>query len=74
MTASERPRPNASQGAPSGNAGKRTGSRFGPGLIIAASFVGPGTVTTAIVTGDPHDHGDPRGRCHRYWWRFLCWR
>lgn len=51
MTASERPRPNASQGAPSGNAGKRTGSRFGPGLIIAASFVGPGTMTTAIVTG-----------------------
>ena len=31
------------------------------GLIIAASFVGPGTVTTAIVTGDPR-HGDPRGR------------
>lgn len=29
----------------------RVGSRFGPGLIIAASFVGPGTITTSIVTG-----------------------
>lgn len=29
----------------------RTGSRFGPGLIIAASFIGPGTLTTSIVTG-----------------------
>lgn len=29
----------------------RIGSRFGPGLIIAASFIGPGTVTTSIVTG-----------------------
>lgn len=26
-------------------------SRFGPGLIIAASFIGPGTVTTATATG-----------------------
>ncbi|MBE0975555.1 Nramp family divalent metal transporter, partial [Escherichia coli] len=26
-------------------------SRFGPGLIIAASFIGPGTITTSIVTG-----------------------
>ena len=33
------------------NSGKRTGSRFGPGLIIAASFIGPGTITTSIVTG-----------------------
>lgn len=31
--------------------GRRTGSLFGPGLIIAASFIGPGTITTAIVTG-----------------------
>lgn len=31
--------------------GKRKGSLFGPGLIIAASFIGPGTLTTAIVTG-----------------------
>ncbi|OFL64253.1 MULTISPECIES: Nramp family divalent metal transporter [unclassified Brevibacterium] len=30
---------------------KRQGSLFGPGLIIAASFIGPGTITTAIVTG-----------------------
>lgn len=29
----------------------RVGSRFGPGLIIAASFIGPGTITTAIKTG-----------------------
>lgn len=29
----------------------RRGSKFGPGLIIAASFIGPGTITTAIVTG-----------------------
>lgn len=29
----------------------RVGSRLGPGLIIAASFIGPGTVTTSIVTG-----------------------
>jgi NRAMP (natural resistance-associated macrophage protein)-like metal ion transporter len=25
--------------------------RLGPGIIIAASFIGPGTVTTATVTG-----------------------
>lgn len=30
---------------------KRTGALFGPGLMIAASFIGPGTITTAIVTG-----------------------
>jgi manganese transport protein len=29
----------------------RRRARFGPGLIIAASFIGPGTVTTASVTG-----------------------
>lgn len=29
----------------------RVGSRFGPGLIIVASFIGPGTITTATVTG-----------------------
>lgn len=27
------------------------GGRLGPGLIIAASFIGPGTITTSIVTG-----------------------
>lgn len=27
------------------------GARFGPGLLISASFIGPGTVTTATVTG-----------------------
>lgn len=26
-------------------------ARFGPGLIISASFIGPGTITTATVTG-----------------------
>lgn len=31
--------------------GRRKGSLFGPGLIIAASFIGPGTITTSIVTG-----------------------
>lgn len=25
--------------------------RFGPGLVISASFIGPGTVTTATITG-----------------------
>lgn len=36
--------------APQQSRGKRH-SRFGPGLIIAASFIGPGTITTSIVTG-----------------------
>lgn len=43
--------PGAPRGEPSPTAGGRTGSRFGPGLMIAASFIGPGTLTTAIVTG-----------------------
>ncbi|MCT1425138.1 Nramp family divalent metal transporter [Corynebacterium sanguinis] len=30
---------------------KRKSGLFGPGLLIAASFIGPGTVTTATVTG-----------------------
>lgn len=45
-------------GAPSRNLEPREGaetrkrhSRFGPGLIIAASFIGPGTITTSVVTG-----------------------
>lgn len=42
--------PQASEAAKP-DASKRTGSRFGPGLIIAASFIGPGTLTTSIVTG-----------------------
>lgn len=32
-------------------AGRRRRLRFGPGLIIAASFIGPGTITTSVVTG-----------------------
>ncbi|MGC5614806.1 Nramp family divalent metal transporter [Georgenia sp. Z1491] len=36
--------------------GRRAGSRFGPGLIIAASFIGPGTITTSIVTGADYGH------------------
>ena len=31
--------------------GRRRRLPFGPGLIIAASFIGPGTITTSIVTG-----------------------
>lgn len=42
--------PDASGGDPP-KSGKRKGSLFGPGLIIAASFIGPGTITTSIVTG-----------------------
>lgn len=38
-------RPSARKSGSSGH------SRFGPGLIIAASFIGPGTITTSIVTG-----------------------
>ncbi|MCT1500106.1 Nramp family divalent metal transporter [Corynebacterium sanguinis] len=30
---------------------QRKSGMFGPGLLIAASFIGPGTVTTATVTG-----------------------
>lgn len=30
---------------------RTTRTRLGPGIVIAASFVGPGTVTTATVTG-----------------------
>lgn len=30
---------------------RRLRGRFGPGLVITASFIGPGTVTTATVTG-----------------------
>lgn len=32
------------------NAGRRR-FRLGPGLIITASFIGPGTITTSVVTG-----------------------
>nr|VDG62621.1 Manganese transport protein MntH [Streptococcus thermophilus] len=32
-------------------AGKRKSGWLGPGLLISASFIGPGTVTTATVTG-----------------------
>lgn len=34
--------------SPAAPAGKR---RFGPGLLVAAAFIGPGTVTTASVAG-----------------------
>lgn len=32
-------------------ASKRRPGRFGPGLLVAAAFIGPGTVTTASVAG-----------------------
>jgi NRAMP (natural resistance-associated macrophage protein)-like metal ion transporter len=51
MSASDDTNANGSHVARPQNTGKRTGSRFGPGLIIAASFIGPGTITTSIVTG-----------------------
>ena len=34
--------------------GSRRRWRLGPGMIIAASFVGPGTITTATVTGSSY--------------------
>lgn len=34
-----------------GKRGKRKSGWLGPGLLISASFIGPGTVTTATVTG-----------------------
>ncbi|GAA1764225.1 Nramp family divalent metal transporter [Kocuria aegyptia] len=46
----DRPEAPAHQHGP-GAAGRRRQSPFGPGLIIAASFIGPGTITTSIVTG-----------------------
>lgn len=51
MSASDSSNATGSHPAQPEKPGKRTGSRFGPGLIIAASFVGPGTITTSIVTG-----------------------
>lgn len=45
--ATEKPRGRRSPQAPR----RQRHSRFGPGLIIAASFIGPGTITTSIVTG-----------------------
>ena len=52
-TASPAPsRPTTGAGADTrSRRGVRKGSLFGPGLIIAASFIGPGTLTTSIVTG-----------------------
>ena len=29
----------------------RTGSKFGPGILVTAAFIGPGTVTTASIAG-----------------------
>lgn len=51
MSESDATPTSGSHAARSENSGQRTGSRFGPGLIIAASFIGPGTITTSIVTG-----------------------
>ncbi len=31
--------------------GKRWSTRFGPGLLVTAAFIGPGTITTATVAG-----------------------
>lgn len=45
------PTPRAGTSHRHGDAAVRRHSRFGPGLIIAASFIGPGTITTSIVTG-----------------------
>lgn len=41
---------NVSHPRPDGQPERRSGW-FGPGLLIAASFIGPGMVTTATVTG-----------------------
>ena len=30
---------------------KNSGSKFGPGVLVAAAFIGPGTVTTASIAG-----------------------
>ena len=30
---------------------RRAGSRFGPGLVVTAAFIGPGTITTASIAG-----------------------
>lgn len=51
MSTSDSTNANGSRAERSDPSAKRTGSRFGPGLIIAASFIGPGTITTSIVTG-----------------------
>ena len=29
----------------------KTASRFGPGILVAAAFIGPGTITTASIAG-----------------------
>lgn len=41
-----------------GDASARKGfwERMGPGLIISASFIGPGTITTATVTGSSYGY------------------
>ena len=31
-----------------------TSQRFGPGFLVAAAFIGPGTVTTASLAGAQH--------------------
>lgn len=38
-------------GAPDGGRKARRHRRLGPGLLVAAAFIGPGTVTTASVVG-----------------------
>lgn len=56
MSASDGTNASGAHAARPENTGKRTGSRFGPGLIIAASFIGPGTITTSIVTGSTYGY------------------
>ena len=30
---------------------KKTNGKFGPGILVAAAFIGPGTITTASIAG-----------------------
>jgi len=38
-------------------AGKRKEGRFGPGFLVAAAFIGPGTVTTCSIAGANFGYG-----------------
>lgn len=54
MSEAERPQidgPRPPQSAAAQPKSRRRRLRLGPGLIIAASFIGPGTITTSVVTG-----------------------
>ena len=35
---------------------REVGRRFGPGFLVAAAFIGPGTVTTASLAGAQHGY------------------